>query len=293
MSELENKVNEAEETASETEVTAEKPAETPAEETPAEQVSDAVEETAEEIKEAADHAAESIEKTVEDLRRKIKEISSDEEKADDEPTPSVDFGLNEEQKAKIEEIRENTMKSVNETISEVKKKADEFTSNPDVRKTIDFLRANAIKAVDTARAKIEEIREKPELKRTFDSAEDAVKGFEGTARKTLDSAEEKAKEFSESAKKTVDGFLTEEKMEEIKKGIEKAEDAVNTTVDSAAKAINDFVNKPEVQDTIDKTVSTAKEMAEKGVSAINSMFKKRYRRIKYEICRNNGDGICV
>jgi hypothetical protein len=281
MSELENKVNEPEETAAEPEVKsaetedkAAEPAETPAAETPAEEVSEAVEETAEAIKDATEQAAENIEKTVEDLRRKIKEISSDEEKGSGEPTPSVDFGLNEEQKAKIEEIRENTMKSVNETISEVKKKADEFTANPDVKKTIDFLKANAIKAVDTARAKIDEIREKPEVKRTIDNAEDAMKGFEGSAKKTFEGAEEKAKEFSESAKKTVDGFLTEEKMEEIRKGIEKAEGAVNTTVDNATKAINEFVNKPEVQETIDKTVSTAKEMAEKGVSAINSMFKK-------------------
>jgi hypothetical protein len=225
----------------------------------AEAVDETVSAAAEKVSEKTENSQESIEKTVEDLRRKIKEISVDDDNAEkeDEPKLTVDFKLNDEQKAKIEEIRENTMKSVNETISEVKHKADEITASPDIQKTISFLKANAIKAVDIAKAKIEEIRENPDFQKTIDTAED------------------KAREFGETAKKTVDGLMTEERLDEIKKNIAKAEEAVSSGVDSASKAINEFVKKPEVQETIDKTVATAKEVADKGVNAINNLLNKK------------------
>lgn len=215
---------------------------------------DQVNETAgsQEIK-TDDKPIESIEKTVEDLKKKIQEITSD----TGEAKAPIDFKLNDEQKEKIETIRRNTVESVSNTINEVRKKADEVKENADVQKTIDFLKANAIKAVDTAKAKITEFYENPDV------------------RKTLDNAGAKARELGDTAARKVDSMLSDQQKEALKTNFEQISGKVVEGVDTASKKINEFVAKPEVQQTIQKTREGARELADKGADMIKDLFDKK------------------
>ena len=205
------------------------------------------------VKENAAEPIESIEKTVEDLKKKIQDLS----KEPGEPKQGIDLKLSEENMEKIETIKNNTINSVNETISQVKKTAAEFTNRDEVRKTVDYLKANAVKAIDTARSKINEIVENPEVK------------------KTLDTAGEKVKEFGEKSSKTIEGLLSEEQKDSIRKGLEQAGETVKETYEKTSKAINDYVSKPEVQETIEKTKAGAKDLADKGAELFKDLFDKK------------------
>ncbi len=220
-----------------------------------EEVSNLKESVENAVDDAAENAKEpiaSIEQTVEDLKKKIQGIT--EEKGEEKP---IELKLSDEQKQKIEDIKDNTVKSVNETIENVRKTADNFSKSVDVQKTVNYLKANVVGAIDTAKSKIEEIRENPELK------------------KTLDEAGTKVREFGEKAGDTVEGLFSEEQKTGIRKNVEKAGDVVSSTVDSASKAITDFVNKPEVQEKIEKTKAGAMDLASKGSAAIKELFDKK------------------
>jgi hypothetical protein len=203
----------------------------------------------------AEEPIKSIEQTVEDLKKKIQGLAGEDQ--DEAEKPGIDFGISEEQKEKVEELKENTMKTVSETIEDVKKKAEELTKSPDVQKTIEYLRRNVMTAVDTAKVKFNEFRENPEVK------------------KTMDDAGAKLREFTEKAGDTIDNILTDDRKNDIRKNFEKAGDAVSQSVDSASKAINEFVSKPEVQETIEKTKAGAKDLAEKGTAVIKDLFDKK------------------
>jgi hypothetical protein len=203
----------------------------------------------------AEEPIKSIEQTVEDLKKKIQGLANEE--ADEPAEPKIDLGLSDEQKEKVEDFKENTMKTVNETIEDVRKKAEEFTKSSNVQKTIEYLRKNVMTAVDTAKEKFEEFRSNPEVKKTMDDAGD------------------KLREFTEKAGDKLDDFLTDDRKNDIKKNFEKAGDAVSQSVDSASKAINEFISKPEVQETIEKTKAGAKDLAEKGTAVIKDLFDKK------------------
>ena len=205
------------------------------------------------VKESAAEPMESIEKTVEDLKKKIQDLSRE----PGESKPGIDLKLSDENKEKIETIKNNTINSVTDTISQVKKSAEEFTNREDVRKTIDYLKANAFKAIDTAREKINDIVENPDVK------------------KTLDTAGAKVKEFSEKSTKTIEGLLSDEQKDSLRKGFDQASEAVKETVEKTSKAINEYVNKPEVQDVIEKTKAGAKDFADKGTEVFKDLFDKK------------------
>ena len=120
-----------------------------------------------------------------------------------------------------------------------------------------ILRKNVMTAVDTAKAKFDEFRSNPEVK------------------KTLDDAGAKVREFGDKAGDAIDNILTDDRKNDIRKNLEKAGDAVSQSVDNASRAINDFVSKPEVQETIEKTKAGAKDIAEKGTAVIKDLFEKK------------------
>ncbi|MBR2676274.1 MAG: hypothetical protein IKE28_05135 [Solobacterium sp.] len=205
------------------------------------------------IKDNSSEPIQSIEKTVEDLKKKIQNLSSEE---NGESKPGIDLKLSEENKEKIETIKNNTINTVNETIGQAKKAAQDMTNKEELSKTLEYLKANAMKAVDTAKETISNLMENADVKKTIDSAESMVK------------------EFGEKTSKTIEGFLPEDKKESIRKGLEQAGEAVSETVDKTSKAIDEFVKKPEVQDTIEKTVTGAKDLANKGAEMIKDLLDK-------------------
>jgi hypothetical protein len=216
---------------------------------------ESVEKAAADMKESAKEPIASIEQTVEDLKKKIQGLS--EEKGEGEASNPIEFKISDEQKEKIEVLKNNTAKTVNDTIDDVRRKAEEFTKGVDVQKTLDYIKDNVVKAVDTAKQRFDELRDNPDVKKTIDEA--------GT----------KVREFSEKAGSTVEGLLSEDQMNALKKNIDKASEVMTSTVDTASKKITEFVNKPEVQETIEKTKSGAKEFADKGSAVIKDIFDKK------------------
>ena len=191
-----------------------------------------------------------IEKTVEDLKKKIQEISEEsrEEKDMDESVPRFA-----EAKKKIREIRENTVRSVNQSIADVKEAAEKPHDLEEFSKTMSYIKDNAQKAVESARIRIDEIRNDPKVK------------------SGLQDVQEKGKEALDKTKNYIDSKLSDKQKEDLKNTSEKAGKVLNDTARSAAKAMDDFVNKPEVQEFNRK----AGDLAEKGVNKVKDFFNKK------------------
>ena len=83
-------------------------------------------------------------------------------------------------------------------ISDIKEKAQNVSANPDVQKTIAYIKENAVKAVDLAKIKIDEISNDPKVKEYADKAKESVKNASETATKYVDEhLDEKTKENSD------------------------------------------------------------------------------------------------
>ena len=191
-----------------------------------------------------------IEKTVEDLKKKIQEISEEsrEEKDMDESVPRFA-----EAKKKIREIRENTVRSVNQSIADVKEAAEKPHDLEEFSKTMSYIKDNAQKAVESARIRIDEIKNDPKVKSGLQDVQD------------------KRKEALDKTKNYIDSKLSDKQKEDLKNTSEKAGKVLNDTARSAAKAMDDFVNKPEVQEFNRK----AGDLAEKGVNKVKDFFNKK------------------
>jgi tetrahydromethanopterin S-methyltransferase subunit F len=191
-----------------------------------------------------------IEKTVEDLKKKIQEISEEsrEEKDMDESVPRFA-----EAKKKIREIRENTVRSVNQSIADVKEAAEKPHDLEEFSKTMSYIKDNAQKAVESARIRIDEIKNDPKVKSGLQDVQD------------------KGKEALDKTKNYIDSKLSDKQKEDLKNTSEKAGKVLNDTARSAAKAMDDFVNKPEVQEFNRK----AGDLAEKGVNKVKDFFNKK------------------
>ena len=191
-----------------------------------------------------------IEKTVEDLKKKIQEISEEsrEEKDMDESVPRFA-----EAKKKIREIRENTVRSVNQSIADVKEAAEKPHDLEEFSKTMSYIKDNAQKAVESARIRIDEIKNDPKVK------------------SGLQDVQEKGKEALDKTKNYIDSKLSDKQKEDLKNTSEKAAKVLNDTARSAARAMDDFVNKPEVQEFNRK----AGDLAEKGVNKVKDFFNKK------------------
>lgn len=213
------------------------------------------------LSDTAKEPVESIEKTVEDLKKKIQEINEASEKEDtdkeDRKLNIPDFKLNEEQKEKITDIRQKTVETVNKSIDEIKSKAESFSKDPSVAKTVAYVKDNAFKAVDAAKTRINEIYTNPDVQTK------------------LNDAGEKAKSFTETAYKAVSDKIPNDTKEKLNKDLTEAGKAVKTGAENLQTSVNDFIAKPEVQDAIEKTKAGAKDLAEKGSKAINDLFNKK------------------
>lgn len=196
---------------------------------------------------------ESIEKTVEDLKKKIQELSEEKEvKEAEEEVKEV----SEEAKTKIKEIKDSTVDTLSTAIKDIKEKASTVSENPDVQKTIAYIKENAVKAVDSAKVKIAEIQKDPKFK------------------EYTDKAVETAKNAGDSVSKFVDEHLDEKTKGDLKNAYDTASKAVVEGSKKVVTAANDFYNKPEVQETIEKVKTGANEVFEKGSEAVKNFFNK-------------------
>lgn len=229
-------------------------------------------ETVEEKKEIDFHdpkePIDSIEKTVEDLKKKIQDLNDQEaEKAKEEE--AQDDGINipsfvsEEQKARIKEIKESTVKTVSDSIDTIKEKAGN-AKNPDLAKTVEYIKANAVKAVELAKVRIDEVKNDPKIQSVADKAGNSIK-------KVSSVAADQAKKAADY----VDNHIDPQTKENLKNAADKAGKAVNEGTKKVVTGVNDFVNKPEVQDSIAKAKEKAADLADKGNKAVQNILNKK------------------
>ena len=192
----------------------------------------------------------SIEQTVEDLKKKIVELSEEKELEAENNNEAAD-----ERMQKIQEIKDATVNTLKNSISDIKEKAQNVSSNPDVQKTIAYIKENAVKAVDLAKIKIDEISNDPKVKEYADKAKESVKNA------------------SETATKYVDEHLDEKTKENLSNAYDSASKKVAEGTKKIVTAADEFLNKPEVQDTLEKAKKGANDIVEKGSEALKNLFK--------------------
>lgn len=126
---------------------------------------------------------ESIEKTVEELKRKIQELS-EKNAAEPEEKPAEDPGTPEftepEPAEKAEEAKDTAAKILNDSIETIKEKTEQVISHPDMQKTLDFIRTNAVKAVTAARTKLDEFSADPKVQEVSRKTAEAFKNASDT-----------------------------------------------------------------------------------------------------------------
>lgn len=210
----------------------------------------------------------SIEKTVEDLKKKIQELNDqEEEKAKEEE--AKDDGVNipsfvsEEQKARIREIKESTVRTVSDSIDNIREKA-ENAKNPDLARTVEYIKANAVKAIELAKVRIDEVRNDPKVQSAADKAGNSLK-------KVSAAAADQAKKAADY----VDTHMDPKTKENLKNAADKAGQAVNEGTRKVVSGVNDFVNKPEVQDSIAKAKEKAADLADKGNKAVQNLLNRK------------------
>ena len=160
-----------------------------------------------------------------------------------------------ERMQKIQEIKDATVNTLKNSISDIKEKAHNVSSNPDVQKTIAYIKENAVKAVDLAKIKIDEISNDPKVKEYADKAKESVKNA------------------SETASKYVDEHLDEKTKENLSNAYDSASKKVAEGTKKIVTAADEFLNKPEVQDTLEKAKKGANDIVEKGSEALKNLFK--------------------
>lgn len=209
----------------------------------------------------------SIEKTVEDLKKKIQELNEQEEEKAKEETQ--DDGVNipsfvsEEQKARIREIKESTVRTVSDSIDSIKEKAGNAKS-PDLSDTIAYIKANAVKAVELAKVKIDEVKNDPKVQSAADKAGDSL-------RKVSAAAADQAKKAADY----VDTHMDPQTKENLKNAADKASQAVNEGTKKVVTNVNDFVNRPDVQDSIGKAREKAADLADKGSKVVSGLLNRK------------------
>ena len=160
-----------------------------------------------------------------------------------------------ERMQKIQEIKDATVNTLKNSISDIKEKAQNVSANPDVQKTIAYIKENAVKAVDLAKIKIDEISNDPKVKEYADKAKESVKNA------------------SETASKYVDEHLDEKTKENLSNAYDSASKKVAEGTKKIVTAADEFLNKPEVQDTLEKAKKGANDIVEKGSEALKNLFK--------------------
>lgn len=210
----------------------------------------------------------SIEKTVEDLKRKIQEISDhpENEKEEDDRIDIPSFAN--EQKKKLNEIRESTVKSVSDTVENFKKNARNVKNSDDLNQAVKYIKNNAVKAMDGAKGRIQTIREDPKVKDASDKALSALQEAGRAAGEAAGQAAKAAQEFFNT-------YVNEDTKKSISEGLDKASQAINEGTRNVMTSFDEFINRPDVQDALQKMKDGADDLAKKGEEVVNSILKNK------------------
>ena len=166
----------------------------------------------------------------------VKEMESQVKELEDDLAEKVEK-LDEEGKEKAKALVEKTEEAIRSSIEKVKGIINDVQEDEKLDEFLDKVKAKSMEAVDFTKGKIAELTKKPEEKKTLeDLGNDIMAEFD------------KIKE-SDAFKKTAD-FLSD----------------IGTKV-------NEFFEKPEVKNAINKAKTTTVNIAEKGVENLKKALK--------------------
>ena len=189
----------------------------------------------------------SIEKTVEDLKKKIQELADVEDKeegnepvvdnikVDENDVEAEEEGFeipefaNQDNDSKADGFKETTMKTVNDSINTLRNGAEKVMANPELQKTLNYIKENAMKAFGSAKEKIDEISANPKVQQTSQKAAE-----------TLKNAGEKMNEVIRPVVQNVDEFM---KKPEVQDTIEKVRTTTADAVEKVSDKVKDFFDK--------------------------------------------------
>ncbi|MCH3961194.1 MAG: hypothetical protein LKE48_03550 [Solobacterium sp.] len=191
----------------------------------------------------------SIEKTVEDLKKKIQELSQEDEQKLQEEQKEEDPSA----KEKISATLDHASKSISKGINDLKQKAGEVSSSEEMQKSIAYVKTNAVKVYGAAKDKIDQLKNDPNLQAAGNKAADSFNQFADTAKakgqKMYDSLDEHTKEDLNNAYHKISGAVSE-----------------------GVKSVDEFVNRPDVQQKISEVKEGAAELAQKSAQKVKDLI---------------------
>ena len=165
---------------------------------------------------------------------------------------------------KIAKLTEQAVETAGEVLADLGKKAEEVVNqNEDLKKTVDYIKANAVKAVEAAKGVIDGMKQEPKLQEVTRNAQEMLN-------KAAAVAGEKAKQAEEFVKSHVD----EEKSAELLKKLDEAAQKLSENTKKAVLKADEIYNKPEVQEALVKVRSAAADIGKLAEDALNSLLKK-------------------
>ena len=199
---------------------------------------------------------ESIEQTVADLKKKIEELTEEQENArENEGSVAGE---------KIAAFTENAKEIVTSSIDEIKAKAESISDRADLTKTIAYIKENAMKAVTMTKDRIDEIKKDPEVQINMDKAIEAI----CNAATIVNEHAKKAGEY-------ISDHIDDDTKETLQEACETASKALEEGTRKVVEEVSDFYNRDDVQETISKAKTKAAEIVSKGAESLKDLFGKK------------------
>ena len=199
---------------------------------------------------------ESIEQTVADLKKKIEELTEEQENArENEGSVAGE---------KIAAFTENAKEIVTSSIDEIKAKAESISDRADLTKTIAYIKENAMKAVTMTKDRIDEIKKDPEVQINMDKAIEAIRN-----------AATIVNEHAKKAGEYISDHIDDDTKETLQEACETASKALEEGTRKVVEEVSDFYNRDDVQETISKAKTKAAEIVSKGAESLKDLFGKK------------------
>ncbi len=163
------------------------------------------------------------------------------------------------------------------TVDTIRKGVSETFSQENVDKTLDFLKKNAVKAVGSIQTTYDSIRNSDVVQENVSKAQDAARDLGDQAKRSLNAAGDAIKDASSSAAKNFSEKVPY--ADDLKNGMDKASDAVTKAGETivngaktAGRAVNDYFEKPEVKENLNKAQDAVKNAANKTAEAVSKVI---------------------
>lgn len=181
-----------------------------------------------------------INETVEQMKAKIDELSREASKVEGEYHD------------RAKELSDKAIDVLKQASDKLEEAWATVTDPEEIKKAVDFVSVKSKEVYETSMKKINEFINSDDVKKAADSTEKFLKDATEKASQAIKEAYGKAMENPD-----VKGFA----------------DGVSKAYNEAKKGVNDFLEKPEVKEGIDKAKDVTVDYAEKAVAALRDWLK--------------------